>query len=100
MAMTDKEINEAVAKRLGWTLVKSDPTRGALGKYKTLAGVALSDVPDYCHSIEAAWDILLTHPGDFGLIRENDKWISWFRCCEDVDAHSPQMAICLAFLKI
>lgn len=44
--LSPEEVNERVAVKMGWTLVKSDPRRGARGQYKTLAGIALSDVPD------------------------------------------------------
>lgn len=42
--MTDSEINEAVARKLGY----GTPTGNAL--------------PDYCHSIKAAWEIVDKFP--------------------------------------
>jgi hypothetical protein len=95
--MTDQEINESVARKLGWEV----PGYGTERSIKEL----FKCVPDYCHSIEAAWEIisknegLILHKYPFRrphwrscVIRENDE--------ADAEAATAPMAICLAFLKL
>lgn len=52
--MTDQEINEAVARKLGWTLVAGSDNRVWLKDGDPVNSVV---IPDYCHSLEAAWQI-------------------------------------------
>ena len=109
--MTDQEINEAVAKKLG-------------GERRTLPDAYLEDgtvvrhYPDYCRSIAAAWEIVEKFPS-MGLFRTNKG--NWY-CCPNFGlseesegewyfraeknspfeslASTPAMAISLAFLKL
>lgn len=122
--MTDEEINQAVAKRLGWK-----PTRT---KYSTFDGQHDAEViryresrlPDYCHSLEAAWEIVeqvQTKPEHWIACRwkplcENEsggKWncmIVWqkanspngeeHRILGNSYADTAPRAICLAFLAL
>lgn len=98
--MTDLEINQAVAKKIGdWS-----------GCAETL--------PDYCNSIKAAWEIvekermhvIPVNNGQWyantGEIDRNgsDEWY-WGRNAFDEEykdfiADTAPMAICLAFLKL
>lgn len=91
--MSDTETNEAVARKLGWTI---DHT----GAYKPGDDPQAYDVPNYCHSIVAAWEIC----------EQNDFWPSiqkadTRRWKVTVKGHSEYadtapMAICWAFLKL
>ena len=90
--LADREINEAVAKKLG------NP-----------------DVSDYCHSVGMAWEIVeytqqegwLCHIGNSGVIKGMEWWCRFWRQKEFKDvvaypAWAPNipMAICHAFLQI
>lgn len=70
--MTDQEINEAVARKLG-----IDP-KATFSGVDNKTGDLKFDVPDYCHSIAAAWEIL-------EFVRNK---------------YTTPMSICLAFLKL
>jgi hypothetical protein len=97
--MTDQEINEAVARRLGKGHIKDGWEMVCI-------------IPDYCHSIAAAWEIVNKCGGHIWL-RSGDCMpdnnpnfgITW-QCliAKDRDyigkADTAPMAICLAFLKI
>lgn len=90
--MTEQEINEAVARKLGWDYRQHhwvDPKRFIETKH----------VPDYCHSIAAAWEIL-DHRNLFFL----GKCLSGEYKADlgygEVVAPTPAMALCLAFLKL
>ncbi len=94
--MTDQEINEAVARKLGWK-------RKAEWEYDTLS--SCSAPPDYCHSIQAAWEMVDKMPPSWSLIRRDDgKFVCTFIGPKGLDgggAHNTApMAICLAFLKL
>lgn len=108
--MTDQEVNEAVARKLGW--------KAKCQKYKTLEGqldcqvthYRKSKLPDYCHSIQAAWEIVdnWNESGDVYFRREtmakkmNWEVSFWFNkeCKASEWADTAPMAICLAFLKL
>lgn len=85
--MTDQEINEVVARKLGHVPGKS------------------SGMPDYCHSIEAAWEILeaVASRGTHWEMSKADSGYTVFIREDDypyvTEATAP-MAICLAFLKL
>ena len=100
MEMAASEMNEAVAKKLGW-LQRSDgwelpPMRG------------LFPLKDYCHSIEAAWEIVdylkankISFDLNMSMFETDDIWearmrgpIIWAM------AQTAPMAICQAFLKL
>lgn len=96
--MTDSEMNEAVARKLGvW-----------------MDGALYHETPDYCNSIEAAWEIVEFVNKDYRSIfidqiqrYENGKmtgkyyWNVGFDGCECMsDAATAPRAICEAFLKL
>lgn len=98
--MTPQEINEAVARKLGYDAIDKSHRR---------------PIPDYCHSIEAAWEIwakmsdgyfltLETEAGTFGRnivkVWKNDGKGDSGWVIDDVYANTAPMAICLAFLKM
>jgi len=109
--MTDNEINEAVAVKLGWLKIilrtPSKPSwKDPTGKVR-----GWDAVPDYCHSIEAAWEIveklsilgcgywvkMWSSPVGFTVqimkaIPEKESAL--------INADSAPMAICTAFLKM
>ena len=56
--MDDRELNEAVAMKLGWVWKEGamEPIYSrAIGNGKC---VATKTLPNYCHAIEAAWEIV------------------------------------------
>lgn len=92
--MTNEEINEAVARRLGWSQDhgiwerNNDPFRAAL--------------PDYCTDIKAAWEIV-PKLEKFVLHYQTDRWVCTFKNGDDVEsivADTAPMVICKAFLKL
>lgn len=97
--MTDQELNEAVARKLGRTPC------GCLVFHLPMAECdSKPHVPDYCHSIQAAWEIV-EKCDYFCLVKplDNEKWkcdlgtkdeivVSW--------ADTAPRAICEAFLKL
>lgn len=110
--MTDQEINEAVARKLGWTDLFLSQNIGVMdiaGK-RNPTDTLNSTVPEYCKRIAAAWDVVdwlelnklwwnlsydpvvkrfLFRYGPFALQGENQQ----------ASADIAPMAICLAFLK-
>lgn len=88
--MTDQEINEAVARKLG------KPDKESLLYQKPL---------DYCHSIAAAWEILTHCYADLDLqygLTQNPSTLN-IHChigYTEALADTAPMAICLAFLKL
>ena len=93
VTMTDQEINEAVARKLG----------------TFQEGALYYDLPDYCHSIEAAWEIVESEKGKhfFEIHETPEGWIAIF--CPVVgtwkqmtrgEVDAAPMAICKAFLKL
>lgn len=105
--MTDQEINEAVARKLGWTknipkVPCEDPTCEIWTRNDPEA--YMDSLPDYCHSIEAAWEILTSLKCDWEI--KTTKYGIDIRIYDEagqypsaVSATAP-MAICLAFLKL
>lgn len=105
--MTYTEINEAVARKLGW---KPDTCKCWPG-HTVHCEIAPKD---YCHSIAAAWEVwdkmsmkyfltLETEAGEFGRnivkVWKNDgKDCGWV--IEDIYANTAPLAICLAFFKL
>lgn len=91
--MTDQEINEAVHEKLHGK--PYDPF----------------NIPDYCTSIQAAWEIVEKEAGfDLFFARDyqGEKWSCTFTVKEGdrpswvvgAKADTAPMAICLAFLKL
>jgi hypothetical protein len=109
--MTDQEINEAVAKKLGWekhNRTCEQLTPGAsiftYGNHWYQEGALCRErMPNYCHSIEAAWEIVknqtVTLDNCHGVwhcgisVDTEEEWV------EDVADTAP-MAICKAFLTL
>lgn len=96
--MTDSEINEAVGIKLGF----SKTSYGWNGP-KAIFSV----LPDYCHDIKAAWEIVDKFE-QFDLHKNWDsgKWKCGIGTWDDggkrqeLISFSAPMAICLAFLKL
>lgn len=90
--MTPTEINEAVADKL----IPGNKFRGA-GGYG-YAG------PNYCTSIEAAWEVVFSLGRGFSISREkNNEWVCSFIKKDQMwvgKSDTAEMAICLAFLKL
>lgn len=105
--MTDQEINEAVARKLGRKkLDRPDYSLDHPYSWKNERG-GLMDVPDYCHSIEAAWEIvkrmnLNCHV--VSIVCEVKtfyvQFVNWGEIWNGPVATKAPMAICLAFLKL
>lgn len=111
--MTDAELNEAVARKLGYFTERQGQFTGIK---KALLGQesVCKPLPDYCNSIAAAWEIwrkmsekyfltLETEAGDFGrnivkVWKNNKTGSCWV--IEDVYAHIAPRAICEAFLTL
>ena len=118
--MTDTALNESVARKLGWEEASTFPSVPKNAKTLELCGWQrpnaeegvdwLSSPPDYCHSIEAAWEIvewLVSHGRKCSLHNINKNWsfeISSYGNVEnDSESHLnelPSKAICLAFEKL
>jgi Phage ABA sandwich domain len=112
--MTDQELNEAVARKLGWAQSSLLGWISPSTQYRKPDDVICQkpNPPDFCHSIQAAWEIvefmssrrigtylfggigkawhcdLHTHPAG-----QDDPGVSQ-------SAYSAPMAICRAFLKL
>lgn len=110
--MTDQELNEQVARKLGWYALKwrdevsRKPAWWGLSKDHTVESL----VPDFCHSIEAAWEIFgyaSSRYTDLTLVQDNDRWLAFFGIWDGQGinrnfsrADTAPRAICLAFLKL
>lgn len=90
--MTDQEINEAVARKLGDRIRHDEHC---------------CPIPDYCHSIAAAWEIvehtLMKYA--FEIHSTPTNYIAHFsgptwKQLMTAEADAAPMAICLAFLKL
>lgn len=114
---SDADLNELVAKRLGWfNLTKYAPMgwdgtkekRRLVGSFHTVGADAnLIDVPDYCGSIEAAWAIVeKLHPTNcFTLFSWPARFIvrivgNTEKDVFQAEADTAPRAIALAFLKL
>ncbi len=112
--MTDTEINEAVAKKLGKPYKDIPWHQNTHGHRTGMDGFCIDgcekkfpdgyQVPDYCNSIEAAWDVVeKVFSARLSKNPAGHKWL--FEFIEDGIIHTAQadtapMAICLAFLKL
>jgi hypothetical protein len=107
--MTDQEINEAVARRLGWKSKKE------VWKLPVPELVETNPYPDYCHDIKAAGEIICKYPSIDGYcfyiewLPVDQVWrAGWCRYQQFegwvglANSHHADiaMAICLAFLKL
>ena len=116
--MTELEINETVAKKLGWIINKTSDYLPWYGRPNGPPESAMiRELPDYCRDIKAAWEIVEKFKGmglfqtdaghwycvsSFNLSeKSSDEW--YFRA-EDNEygmlANTAPLAICLAFLKL
>lgn len=101
-SLSNKEINEAVARKLGWEA----PCKGhILSWYRE--GDDRIDIPNYCTDITAAWEIVENIKDRD--IRFSIEIIAGQARCDIVTmdeisivgrAETPEMAICLAFFKL
>lgn len=101
--MTDSEINEVVARKLGWI---EDKPHGWIKPKPHREGFLIGQriLPDYSHSIDAAWEIVekckyvcLVKP------LNNEKWKCDMGTNDEIIiqwADTAPMAICKAFLKL
>lgn len=90
--MTNQEINEAVAKKLGWD-------------NKPFHGYIRPNMPNYSTDISAAWEVVEKHQISLKYYGEawdctltkllDGRWIN-----AESTADTAPMAICLAFLKL
>lgn len=106
--MTDLELNEAVARKLGWTYSEKDKHwHQPVGD----AGGNCWDFPDFANNIEAAWEIvdycqnkLVLYQIDLSWSRTGETWYCTMgtknQLNEGVGADTAPRAICLAFLKL
>lgn len=97
--MTPVEVNEAVARKLGWESSLTPAQKFMMGDAKLF-------VPNYCGKIAAAWEIIdLQKEKLISIARPGSEWI-----CRIIDVYNSDevsegastapMAICLAFLKL
>ena len=114
--MTDKEINEAVAKKLGWYHKSEEETLWTGGLwYRDQERQGMNGLPNYCHDIAAAWEIIKTldnysvkvmRAGPttewFCLIFSWKKYSDIYKRQDEIEtkAETAPKAICLAFLKM
>ncbi len=107
--MTELEINEAVALKLGW--VKNDDCEvygGFLSSWKPKGG---RFPPNFCQSIEAAWEIAEKYK--LSVVYAHDQWMAGdlnpyttdAGCVDGYMSHfafadTAPRAICEAFLKL
>lgn len=107
--MTDQELNEAVAKKLGWTELGWDSGLAGIKTEYFLGtdskGEKYQKVPSYSTSIQAAWEIV-GKIKFFCLDRESTgEWAVWDMAgTEEAEcickADTAPRAICEAFLKL
>ena len=99
--MTNQEIDEAVAKKLGWDCV------GGSWRFKDMSPfqVGHNPIKSYSTDISAAWEIvehckgLILHDYPFRKPKRRACLVNETTQCE-VEAPTAPMAICLAFLKL
>lgn len=102
--MTDTEINEAVARKLGWIKDRRfmDDHLSAVGWGR--GSEFIQHPVDYCHSIAAAWEVvewMLKNGHDFNMSCDESSFgIAWKYDEYIVEADTAPMAICLAFLRV
>lgn len=106
--MTDTELNEAVARKLG--LMQSSTVPEDWWE-RTINELKVFPLPDYCHSIQAAWEIVgycdkMNWHFDyhFGDHLTPHHWAQIFRRPDGIMysamADTAPEAICRAFLKV
>lgn len=110
--MTNQEINEAVARKLGWTDLRIEKSAGLrdelVGLKNGFSDAAYpfgSTVPPYSTDIEAAWQIVGLHDGSFDVGTNIRGWTCSMQTADHKNsvseiAETAPMAICKAFLKL
>lgn len=108
--MTYQEINEAVARKLGWDCCYRLDAVGWHRKLTPQGNHFHEPMPDYCHDIKAAWEVVeFIKPKGLGLCSHMMPpygWSCsiWTSMTEEPDftvrADTAPMAICLAFLEL
>lgn len=97
--MTDQELNEAVARKLGvpYKPCLPDCHVGDMGE--------CDHTSNYCHSIEAAWEVV-EYMAEKHLVRVGKQPVGLWFCTLDYEpndkgaADTAPMAICKSFLKL
>lgn len=107
---TTKEINEAVARKLGWKLDApiSMIVAGEKSSWRDWIapdGHIYTRVPDYCHDIKAAWEILEYCDGYkiyHGSYKPEEVTVTLAKngLVYYASSDTAPMAICLALLKL
>ena len=107
--MTDQEINEACARKLG---IKAKFIFNKRHEWVYFKDGNYHKLKDYCHSIEMAWEVVefvktkYWFQLDNHQDREHDLWTAEFYDVDDGQiesddsANTAPMAICKAFLKL
>lgn len=113
--MTDAELNEAVARKMGWKPHINKKRNWGVWKKKGYEDIPYQLLPNYCEEIAAAWEIVEKHKdidnNEFALIFH---WIrpglwtaGWGSNTEDgftfaiyAEADTAPRAICQSFLKL
>jgi Phage ABA sandwich domain len=99
--ITTAEINELVARKLGW--ICGGPDQSDPFETVWYGPNQETKIPAYSTSIEAAWEIV-PRIEDFELIQYCNKWLVMTGFLDDsetlAEADTAPMAICLAFLKL
>lgn len=107
--MTDNELNELVARKLGWVVNKTldyQPWYARPGGQPESA--MIRELPDFCNSIQAAWEMVEwckanmkgSFRWDFVLECSDRAWRCGMFDVEEIEADTAPMAIALAFLKL
>lgn len=117
-AMSGRKVNEAVARKLGWKVNRRPYTFKAQDKGERW--IIADAVPNYCHSIAAAWELVeFAKPNySFEIHCWKQSWGEEMKALRDMciavftprngtwkqgepgEADTAPMAICLAFLKL
>ncbi len=92
-----RELDEKVARRLGWKIVPGNiPTLYE----KSNKCVKANDLPAYSTDIQAAWEIV-EKTECFELKLENGVWSCWMKGLRSNEyADTALLVICEAFLKL
>jgi hypothetical protein len=113
--MTDTEINDAVARKLGWMDVGQESGQswisGVSPALQMQRSMMHTEIPDYCHSIAAAMEVVnhLREKMGYKVYLQDSEVIAGGWDCELTygNGHIPPqaaetlpMAICQAFLML
>lgn len=101
---TDAELNEQVARRLGWRKHKVSPKL----HFNVVTGHSCSDLPNYVGDIGAAWEVWehIAHKTDWAITIETNgnEYECWLSHSTErqiiVQADTGPRAICKVFLKL